>query len=113
MQVQQHVTGFIEFVRERGVVGLAIGFVLGGAVQKTVTAFVTDIVNPFISIFTGSTDNFTKFAVGPFAVGDFISALLDFLILAVVVYFIFKGLGLHKLDKPKKEEQWKQEHSGL
>ena len=96
-----HVAGFIEFVRERGVIGLAIGFVLGGAVQKTVTAFVTDIVNPLITLFTGSTDNFAKFSIGPFAVGDFISALIDFLILAAVVYFIFKGFGLHKLDKPK------------
>ena len=101
--VGEQVTGFIEFVRERGIVGLAIGFVLGSAVQKTVTAFVTDIVNPFITLLTGSTDNFTKFSVGPFAVGDFLSTLIDFLILAAVIYLVFKALGLHKLDKPKEE----------
>ena len=99
--IGKQVTGFVEFVRERGVVGLAIGFVLGGAVQKTVTAFVTDIVNPFFSLFTGSADNFARFAVGPFAIGDFVSVLIDFLILATVVYFVFKGFRLDKLDKLK------------
>ena len=100
-QLEKQVIGFKEFVRERGVVGLAIGFVLGGAVQKTVTAFVADIVNPFISLFTGSAENFGKFSVGPFAIGDFISTLIDFFILAAVVYFVFKSIGLDKLDKTK------------
>ena len=44
------VVGFIEFVRERGIVGLALGFVLGGAVQKFVTSFVNDIITPAIGI---------------------------------------------------------------
>lgn len=101
VKVGEHVAGFKEFVRERGVIGLAIGFVLGGAVQKTVSAFVTDIVNPLISIFTGRAESFSSFSIGPFAVGDFVSTLVDFLILVVVVYLVFKGLGLHKLDKPK------------
>ena len=38
--------GFLEFVREQGVVGLATGFILGGAVSKVVTSLVTDIINP-------------------------------------------------------------------
>jgi large conductance mechanosensitive channel len=80
--------------------GLAIGFVLGTSVQKVVTAFVTDIVNPFISIFMGRAESFTKFAIGPFLIGDFISVLLDFLILVAIIYFLFKFLGLDKLDKP-------------
>lgn len=101
VDVKSKISGFIDFIRERGVIGLAIGFVLGGAVQKTVTAFVADIVNPFIGLFTGRAESFTTFFVGPFAVGDFLSALIDFLILAAIVYFLFRALGLHKLDKPK------------
>src|SRR5205814_5330819 len=83
--------GFIGFVRERGVMGLAIGFVLGSSVQKVVTAFVTDIVNPFISVFLGRADNFKDFALGKFMIGDFVSNLIDFLILALVIYLVFKG----------------------
>ena len=96
----KQVAGFIEFIRERGVMGLAIGFVLGSAVQKVVTAFVNDIVNPLIGFFTGYAD-FSKFAVGPFLVGDFLTVLIDFLILALIVYLIFKMLRLERLDKPK------------
>ena len=94
-------SGFIDFVRERGVMGLAIGFVLGSSVQKVVTAFVTDIVNPFVGIFLGRTDGLKNFALGQFMIGDFISTLIDFLILALIIYFVFKALQLEKLDKPK------------
>ncbi len=102
-QIKEQATGFVEFVRERGIVGLAIGFMLGGAVQKTVAAFVTDIVNPFIDLFSGKVGGFAKFSVGPFAIGDFLSTLIDLLILAGIVYFLFRALGLHRLDKPKEK----------
>ncbi len=100
-KLKGQVSGFIDFIRERGVMGLAIGFVLGSSVQKVVSALVEDIINPLITLLTGSTDNFKEFTVGPFLIGDFLTVLIDFLILAAVVYFVFKGLGLDKLDKPK------------
>lgn len=93
--------GFLEFVRERGVMGLAIGFVLGSSVQKVVTAFVTDIVNPFVGLFLGRADGFKTFAIGQFLIGDFVMVTIDFLILCLIVYVAFKLLGLEKLDKPK------------
>jgi large conductance mechanosensitive channel len=93
--------GFLDFVRERGVMGLAIGFVLGSAVQKVVTAFVTDIVNPFVGVFLGRADGLKNFALGQFLVGDFIMVAVDFLILCLIIYSVFKLLGLEKLDKPK------------
>ena len=93
--------GFLEFVRERGVMGLAIGFVLGSSVQKVVTAFVNDIVNPFIGLFLGKADGIKNFAIGRFLIGDFVMVAIDFLILCLVIYIVFKLLGLEKLDKPK------------
>jgi len=93
--------GFVDFIRERGVMGLAIGFVLGTSVQRVVTAFVTDIVNPFVGTFMGNGEGLKNFAVGRFLVGDFISVTIDFLILILIVYAVFKMLGLEKLDKKK------------
>jgi len=93
--------GFLDFIRERGVMGLAIGFILGSAVQRVVTAFVNDIVNPLVGILLGRADGIKAFAVGPFLIGDFLSMIIDFLILAAIIYFIFKGLGLERLDKKK------------
>ena len=98
---QSAFVGFVEFVRERGIVGLAIGFVLGSSVQKVVTALVDDLINPLIGVFAGRADGFQHFALGPFLIGDFISVLLNFFILAAVIYLVFKLLNLEKLDKPK------------
>ena len=93
--------GFVTFVRERGVMGLAIGFILGSAVQKVVTAFVNDIVKPFAGLLLGRADGFKSFAIGPFLIGDFLAVMIDFLILAAIIYFVFKALRLERLDKPK------------
>ncbi|HWQ60262.1 MAG TPA: MscL family protein [Candidatus Fimivivens sp.] len=105
----KHIGGFMQFVREQGVVGLATGFLIGGAVSKVVTALVTDIINPIISIVFGSADGFKTAAiqVGDSKImwGDFASVTIDFLIVAAVVYFGFKGLGLDKLDKKKEKAE--------
>jgi large conductance mechanosensitive channel len=97
--------GFLNFVREQGVVGLAVGFILGGAVAKMVTAFVTDLINPLVGIILGSAGNLKEAAlkIGPakFMWGDFISSLIDFLIIAFVVYFGVKLLKLDRIDKKK------------
>ena len=97
--------GFMDFVREQGVVGLAVGFILGGAVSKVVTALVTDIINPLLGMALGAVGNFktASFGIGSAQIlyGDLISVLIDFLVVALVVYFGVKTIGLHKLDKPK------------
>jgi large conductance mechanosensitive channel len=96
---------FIEFIREQGVVGFATGFILGGAVSDLVKALVADIVNPFINLALGrvqalKTATFDVFGASV-AWGDFLVALINFFVLAVVVYLVFKIL-LGKLDRPKK-----------
>ncbi len=96
--------GFLDFIRERGVVGLAIGFILGGAVSKTVSSLVTDILNPLIGIILGKVDlaklvlNIGGTTIG---YGNFISNLIDFILIALVVYYGFKMLRLDRLDKKR------------
>ena len=95
--------GFIEFIRERGVVGLAVGFILGGAIAKLVSSLVTDIVNPILGLLLSKTKSLETMAlrIGESKImwGHFISVMIDFLIVAAVVYFIVKGLGFEKIDK--------------
>ncbi len=97
--------GFLDFIRQQGVVGLAVGFILGGAVSKVVTALINDVVNPLLGLLLGVIGDFktASFGVGSAQIlyGDLISVLIDFLVIAAVVYFGIKGLGLDKLDKPK------------
>lgn len=97
--------GFINFIKEQGVVGLAVGFILGGAVSKVVASLVTDLINPILGLIIGATgslkDAYLK--IGPVKLmwGSFISALIDFVVIALVVYLGVKILKLDKLDKKK------------
>jgi len=97
--------GFIDFIREQGVVGLAVGFILGGAISKLVASIVTDIINPLLNIALGSTENLKDagFRIGESTIlwGSFVSAAIDFIVIALVVYFGVKMLGINKLDKKK------------
>lgn len=102
---RQSVYGFLDFIREQGVVGLAVGFLLGGAVSKVVTALINDIVNPALGILFGVADELkaASISVGSAKIlwGDFVSVVIDFLIVALVVYFGVKLIGLDRLDKKK------------
>lgn len=97
--------GFVNFIREQGVVGLAIGFILGAASKDLVSSFVDGIIQPIIGLIFGGKESLAEAAIVindiSIEYGAFISAILDFMILAAVVYFGIKGLGLDKLDKKK------------
>ncbi len=97
--------GFIDFIREQGVVGLAVGFILGGAVSKVVAALVADIINPLLGVALGAASGLktASISVGSAQIlyGDLLSVLIDFLVIALVVYFGVKLIGLDKLDKKK------------
>ena len=97
--------GFIEFIREQGVVGLAIGFILGGAVSELVKSFINDIVNPVIGVALGSVEglkaaSFT-FVGATIAWGSFLTVLINFVIVAAVVFYGFKLMKLDGLDRKK------------
>lgn len=106
--VKKHVDGFVTFIREQGVMGLAIGFILGGSVSTVAKSLVADIVMPVLGIVLGSTEVLAdrNIRVGKNIImwGHFVSTVIDFLVIAAVVYFVFKGLGLDRLDR-KKEAQ--------
>jgi large conductance mechanosensitive channel len=100
--IQNHAKGFLEFIRKQGVVGLAVGFILGGAISKLVSAIVTDIINPILGIILGKINlENAAIVVGSAKImwGDFVGVLIDFIVIALVVYFGVKVLKLDKLDK--------------
>lgn len=99
--------GFMEFVRKQGVVGLAVGFIVGLATASVVTALVGDLINPVIGAIVGqgSLDTLT-FTIGDavFSYGHFIGVLINFVIILAVVYLLFKVLRLEKLDIEEEED---------
>ena len=97
--------GFTDFIREQGVVGLAVGFILGGAVSKVVAALVEDVINPLLGVVLGAAEGLrtASVSIGSASIlyGDLISVVIDFIVIAVVVYFGVRWLGLDKLDRTK------------
>lgn len=105
----QPLTGFMNFVREQGVVGLAIGLALGAQVKALVDQIVASFINPLVGlILPGQGDlskKFFSFTVGDktavFSYGAFLNVLISFIAVAAVIYFVVKGLKLDRIDKKK------------
>ncbi len=84
---------FMEFLMKYQVIGLAVAFIIGTAATKLVTATVNDIVMPIIAVLVPGGDwRSTILQAGPikFSVGDFVGNIIDFLIIALVVFLIVK-----------------------
>ena len=91
---------FKAFVSKGNVVDLAVAVVLGGAFGKIVTAVVSGLIMPLVGLVMPEGD-WQKFMVGPFQVGQLLAAVIDFLIIALVVFVVFvKGLG-RMMKKPE------------
>ena len=83
-------SGFKQFILRGNVVDLAVGVVIGAAFGGVVTAFTTDLLTPLIAAIAGKPDfSAVAFTVGTavFKLGDFLNALVSFLLIAVAVYF--------------------------
>jgi len=99
--------GFVDFIRERGVVGFAVAFILGGAITSLVGSLVTDIVNPLLGVILSKTKTlesmYVKLGDSKILWGHFVSVSINFIIIALVVYLIFRVFGLEKIDKKKEK----------
>ena len=100
---------FFYFLKTFGIIGLAIAFVIGHAASGLVTSFVDDIINPLIGLFlpAGNLDavsvqvpNISGGTTG-FRIGHLISSIIDFMIIALVVFLAYKQLSRFKLVDDK------------
>ena len=82
--------GFKEFVLRGNVLDLAIAVVIGAAFTNVITALVKDLITPLIGAIAGKPD-FSAWVVtmngSPFLIGDFINAVIAFVLMAAAVYF--------------------------
>ena len=101
------VSEFKEFIMRGNVIDLAVGVIIGGAFQAIVSSLVDDIIMPIISLATKGMD-FTKLAIQineetQLCYGNFITAIINFLIMALVIFMLVKGINkVHSIGK--KEE---------
>ncbi|MBQ7580507.1 MAG: large conductance mechanosensitive channel protein MscL [Clostridia bacterium] len=103
---------FKEFIAQGNALNLAIGVIIGGAFGAIVNALIENIVNPIIACFGGTNIGFA-FEIIPnneatkVDIGSFISAILNFIIIAFIVFCIMKSANKAKevAAKRKKEEE--------
>ena len=105
----KHASGFVEFIRTQGVIGLAIGLAIGTAAGDTVKKLVEGFITPVVQFIVGSrhgletsTWHLVLFGrTADFKWGAFVSSAIALLATALVVYWVIHALKLDKLDKKK------------
>jgi large conductance mechanosensitive channel len=98
---------FRDFIARGNVLDMAVGIIIGAAFTAIVASLVDDIVNPLIGLFVGGVDfGGLSFGLGDaqFMYGNFINAVIKFLIIAWVVFLIVKGVNRLKEAAIRKEE---------
>ena len=111
---------FKEFIAKGNVIDMAVGVIIGGAFGKIVTSLVNDILMPLLGLATGGVDFSTKKLVMSPAViengevvkeeaallyGSFIQNIIDFLLIALCIFFFIKAINKMKDKLVKKEEK--------
>ena len=94
---------FKEFIAKGNVMDMAVGIIIGAAFTAIVKSMVADLINPIIGLFVGGLD-FSSLGIalgagedaGVFAYGNFIMAVINFLIVAWVVFLLVKGVNKAK-----------------
>jgi len=84
---------FLDFLKKYQVIGLAVAVVIGAAATKLVSAVVSDLIMPIIAVLVPQGDWRTAvFQAGPvrFLLGDLVGAIIDFVIIALVVFLTVK-----------------------
>lgn len=106
---KNQITGFLDFIRTQGVIGLAVGLAIGAAAGDTVKKLVEGFINPIVQFIVGSQDalasaTWTFEAFGreaDFKWGAFVSSLITLIATAFVIYLIIHSLKLDRIDKKK------------
>ena len=81
--------GFMQFLKEYSVIGLAIGVIIGSKAGELVKAIVDGLMMPLIGMVLPGGD-WQTLMVGPFAIGSVIAALINFIVVALLVYTFAK-----------------------
>ena len=103
---------FKEFIMRGNVIELAVGLVMGSAFTAIVNSLVEHIIMPFIAGFAGSSSVESLafiFNGSPIKYGFFVQAIIDFLLIALVLFFVIKGINALSRSLRRQEEELDEE----
>lgn len=89
------------FLLRGNILELAVAVIIGGAFSTIVTSFVKDIISPIIALLFGKPD-FSNVTLGTIQIGSFFNAVINFVIIGTVLFFVMKAA---EKALPKKEEE--------
>ncbi|HVX24067.1 MAG TPA: MscL family protein [Candidatus Saccharimonadales bacterium] len=101
--------GFVGFLREHAIVGLAVGFAIGTQAQQLIKDLITSFIDPLFNLLFGESlvkRTFTWHFRGRhenFQWGLFVHSLASFLFVLLVIYLILRSFNLDEFDRPKKK----------
>jgi large conductance mechanosensitive channel len=84
---------FLQFIKKYKVLGLASAFILGLAVNALIMALAEEIITPIIGLVVPGFDTLETWYIGPFGLGKFIAAAINFIIIAFIIFLIVKYAG--------------------
>lgn len=101
---------FKKFISKGNVMDMAVGIIIGGAFTSIVSSLVNDIINPLLGLFGGMNfDQLVWNITGDVTLyyGKFITAVVNFLIMAFIVFILIKAMNtaMSKFQKKKEEEE--------
>lgn len=106
---------FRDFIAKGNVMDLAVGIIIGAAFTAIVTSLVEDLINPFIGLVVGGLD-FSELTFGlgeaQFRYGAFITAVINFIIIAFVVFLLVKAVNRIKSAAERPDDVAPEVHTG-
>ena len=89
---------FLQFIKKYKILGLASAFILGLAVNALILSLAQDIITPIIGIFIPGFEDIKDIKLGVFGIGNFIAAIINFIIIAFIIFIIIKYAAKIGLD---------------
>jgi large conductance mechanosensitive channel len=89
------ISEFKEFINKGNVMDLSVAVILGGAFQKIVDSLVNDLIMPVIAML-GGFEKIEELAAGPFTYGKLLGAVINFLLIAIVLFIMIKAMNRTK-----------------
>ena len=104
--MKKFIEEFKEFAVGGNLLDMAVGVIVGGAFSSIINSLVADIFTPLLSMLFGSQTDFSSLKLGQIMIGNFINAVISFLLTALCLFTVVKAINKAKdvLAKPEEEE---------
>ena len=107
--MKKFIEEFKEFAIGGNLIDMAVGVIVGGAFNAIVGSLVADVFTPLIGMVFGSQIDFSQLKIGQIAIGNFINAVVTFLLTALCLFVLIKAI--NKAKEAMKKEEVKEEEA--